>query len=71
MAGPPGVRGWLNVHAAAGAPDGLSGDRLGAVASHPPGGVAGADAASFAELARAQVPHHIPFGFHGIYARTT
>ena len=28
------------------------------------------DAASFAELARAQVPHHIPFGFHGIYTRT-
>jgi beta,beta-carotene 9',10'-dioxygenase len=28
------------------------------------------DAASFTELARAQVPHHIPFGFHGIYTRT-
>jgi beta,beta-carotene 9',10'-dioxygenase len=28
------------------------------------------DAASFAELARAQVSHHIPFGFHGIYTRT-
>jgi carotenoid cleavage dioxygenase-like enzyme len=28
------------------------------------------DATSFAELARAQVPHHIPFGFHGIYSRT-
>jgi beta,beta-carotene 9',10'-dioxygenase len=27
------------------------------------------DAASFAELARAEVPHTIPFGFHGIYAR--
>jgi carotenoid cleavage dioxygenase-like enzyme len=25
------------------------------------------DAASFAELARAEVPHHIPFGFHGQY----
>jgi beta,beta-carotene 9',10'-dioxygenase len=25
------------------------------------------DAASFSELARAEVPHHIPFGFHGIY----
>ena len=23
------------------------------------------DAASFAELARAEVPHAIPFGFHG------
>ena len=28
------------------------------------------DAASFAQLARAQMPHHIPFGFHGIYTRT-
>ncbi len=28
------------------------------------------DAASFSELARAAVPHHIPFGFHGIYTRT-
>lgn len=28
------------------------------------------DAASFAELARAQVPQHIPFGFHGIYTAT-
>jgi len=27
------------------------------------------DAASFTELARAEVPHHIPFGFHGIYTR--
>ncbi len=27
------------------------------------------DAASFAEVARAEVPHTIPFGFHGIYAR--
>lgn len=26
------------------------------------------DAASFRELARAEVPHHIPFGFHGIYS---
>jgi carotenoid cleavage dioxygenase-like enzyme len=25
------------------------------------------DAASFAEVARARVPHHIPFGFHGQY----
>jgi carotenoid cleavage dioxygenase-like enzyme len=25
------------------------------------------DAASFAERARAEVPHHIPFGFHGQY----
>jgi carotenoid cleavage dioxygenase-like enzyme len=23
------------------------------------------DAATFAERARAEVPHHIPFGFHG------
>jgi beta,beta-carotene 9',10'-dioxygenase len=28
------------------------------------------DAASFTELARVEVPHHIPFGFHGIYTRT-
>ena len=28
------------------------------------------DAASFAELARVEVPHQIPFGFHGIYTRT-
>jgi carotenoid cleavage dioxygenase-like enzyme len=27
------------------------------------------DAASLEELARAEVPHHIPFGFHGQYAR--
>jgi Retinal pigment epithelial membrane protein len=27
------------------------------------------DAASFTEIARADVPHHIPFGFHGIYTR--
>ena len=27
------------------------------------------DAHSFEELARAEVPHHIPFGFHGIYTR--
>jgi beta,beta-carotene 9',10'-dioxygenase len=27
------------------------------------------DAASFTELARAEVPHHIPFGFHGQFAR--
>jgi beta,beta-carotene 9',10'-dioxygenase len=25
------------------------------------------DAASFGEMARARVPHHIPFGFHGQY----
>lgn len=25
------------------------------------------DAASFTEVARAEVPHHIPLGFHGIY----
>ncbi len=25
------------------------------------------DASSFAERARAQVPHHIPFGFHGAH----
>jgi beta,beta-carotene 9',10'-dioxygenase len=27
------------------------------------------DAASLEELARAEVPHHIPFGFHGMFAR--
>lgn len=27
------------------------------------------DAGSFEELARAEVPHHIPFGFHGQFAR--
>jgi carotenoid cleavage dioxygenase-like enzyme len=27
------------------------------------------DAASFEELARAEAPHHIPFGFHGQYLR--
>jgi carotenoid cleavage dioxygenase-like enzyme len=27
------------------------------------------DAASLSEVARAQVPHHIPFGFHGQFAR--
>jgi beta,beta-carotene 9',10'-dioxygenase len=27
------------------------------------------DAASLHELARAEVPHHIPFGFHGQFAR--
>jgi beta,beta-carotene 9',10'-dioxygenase len=27
------------------------------------------DARSLAELARAEVPHHIPFGFHGMFAR--
>ncbi len=27
------------------------------------------DAASFRELGRAEVPHHVPFGFHGIYTR--
>ena len=27
------------------------------------------DAASLEELARAEVPHHIPFGFHGQFAR--
>ena len=27
------------------------------------------DAGSFGELARAQAPHHIPFGFHGQYLR--
>jgi beta,beta-carotene 9',10'-dioxygenase len=25
------------------------------------------DAKSFEEIARAEVPHHIPFGFHGQY----
>jgi carotenoid cleavage dioxygenase-like enzyme len=30
------------------------------------------DASTFAERARAEVPHHIPFGFHGSYlARTS
>ncbi len=28
------------------------------------------DAAGLGELARAQVPHHIPFGFHGQFARS-
>jgi carotenoid cleavage dioxygenase-like enzyme len=27
------------------------------------------DAGSFEELARAEAPHHIPFGFHGQFAR--
>ena len=27
------------------------------------------DAGSFGELARAEAPHHIPFGFHGQYLR--
>ena len=27
------------------------------------------DAGSLEELARAEVPHHIPFGFHGQFAR--
>jgi beta,beta-carotene 9',10'-dioxygenase len=27
------------------------------------------DAASMEELGRARVPHHIPFGFHGQFAR--
>ena len=27
------------------------------------------DAGSFEELARAEAPHHIPFGFHGQYFR--
>ena len=27
------------------------------------------DASSLEELARAEVPHHIPFGIHGQYAR--
>jgi beta,beta-carotene 9',10'-dioxygenase len=29
------------------------------------------DASSFRELARAEVPHHIPFGFHGNYFAET
>jgi beta,beta-carotene 9',10'-dioxygenase len=28
------------------------------------------DARSLDELARAEVPHHIPFGFHGQFARS-
>lgn len=28
------------------------------------------DAASFQEIARAEVPHHIPFSFHGMYTRS-
>jgi len=27
------------------------------------------DAKSMQEIARASVPHHIPFGFHGLYTR--
>jgi beta,beta-carotene 9',10'-dioxygenase len=27
------------------------------------------DAATLAELARARVPHHIPFGFHGQFSK--
>ena len=27
------------------------------------------DAATLTEIARAEVPHHIPFGFHGQFAR--
>ena len=27
------------------------------------------DAATLTELARARVPHHIPFGFHGQFSR--
>ena len=27
------------------------------------------DARDFTELARAEAPHHIPFGFHGNFAR--
>ena len=27
------------------------------------------DARDLSELARAEVPHHIPFGFHGQFAR--
>ena len=27
------------------------------------------DAGSFEELARAEAPHHIPFGFHGQFFR--
>ena len=26
------------------------------------------DARDLSEIARARVPHHIPFGFHGLYA---
>jgi len=26
------------------------------------------DARDLTEIARASVPHHIPFGFHGLYA---
>ncbi len=29
------------------------------------------DARNMEEIARASVPHHIPFGFHGLYARRT
>jgi carotenoid cleavage dioxygenase-like enzyme len=29
------------------------------------------DAADLSELARAQAPHHIPFSFHGQFARRT
>ena len=29
------------------------------------------DAATFTELGRARVPHHIPFGLHGAFAPTT
>ena len=29
------------------------------------------DAADLTELARAQAPHHIPFSFHGQFARRT
>jgi carotenoid cleavage dioxygenase-like enzyme len=28
------------------------------------------DARSLSELARAHVPHHIPFGFHGMFERS-
>jgi carotenoid cleavage dioxygenase-like enzyme len=28
------------------------------------------DAASFEERARAEVPHHVPFGFHGQFMRS-
>jgi carotenoid cleavage dioxygenase-like enzyme len=28
------------------------------------------DAGSFEELAHAEAPHHIPFGFHGDYVRS-
>jgi beta,beta-carotene 9',10'-dioxygenase len=27
------------------------------------------DASSFEEIARAEAPHHIPFGFHGQFLR--